>query len=153
MIQSPNLISWRLNQEPAERKSQKISSKIARNPAASNLDEHFDHYTGNYGCDTKCELCKQFRSRSPRILVKIFLSSNRTLNGFPFSSHDDSKILGDDFEQDFCKSIRSSLFSKKTLKKTRQILDQYSRKIKLGNNFNFSSYSRNLPMDDFDPRR
>ena len=44
-------------------------------------------------------------------------------------------------------------FQKKTLKKTRQILDQYSRKIKLGNNFNFSSYSRNLPMDDFDPRR
>ena len=75
------------------------------------------------------------------------------LNGFPFSSHDDPKILGDDLEQDFCKSIRSSLFSKKTLKKTRQILDQYSRKIKLGNNFNFSSYSRNLPMDDFDPRR
>ena len=47
------------------------------------------------------------------------------LNGFPFSSHDDPKILGDDLEQDFCKSIRSSLFSKKYWKNktdTRPIL-------------------------------
>ena len=30
--------------------------KNLRNLATSNSDEYFDHYTGNYGCDTKCEL-------------------------------------------------------------------------------------------------